>query len=215
MYVFPAQVSQIETQLTARTGGGMPTSTNRTKWPIGGGAISLQPGWFPGHSLALFYINMGFGNEPLNYSHSMLPVFQITGPSNVQYNGSFCLPQVPLPANYTPKVGDNATIQVIETAQHGAALYNVSFCQDRDRLRCPLLLTFVEQCADITFAEPADVPEVNSTNCRNSTHPDENIGFQLVYTTTSSLGYPAVQVNGYVSLLVPVMLVAASWLTWI
>ena len=56
----------------------------------------------------------------------MLPVFQITGPSNVQYNGSFCLPQVPLPANYTPSVGDNATIQVIETAQHGAALYNVS-----------------------------------------------------------------------------------------
>ncbi|KAF2795171.1 hypothetical protein K505DRAFT_240471 [Melanomma pulvis-pyrius CBS 109.77] len=174
--------------------GGMPTTTNRTKWPIGGGAISLQPGWFPGHSLALFYINMGFGNEPLNYSHSMLPVFQITGPSNVQYNGSFCLPQVPLPANYTPKVGDNATIQVIETAQHGAALYN---------------------CADITFAEPADVPEVNSTNCFNSTHQDENIGFQLVYTTTSSLGYPAVQVNAYISLLVPVMLVAASWLTWI
>jgi hypothetical protein len=43
----------------------------------------------------------------------------------VQYNGTFCLPQVPLPANYTPKIGDNATIQVIETAQHGAALYNV------------------------------------------------------------------------------------------
>lgn len=104
----------------------MPTSQNRTKWPLKGGAISIQPGWFPGHALALFYINMGFGNEPLNYSHSMLPVFQITGPSNVQYNGSFCLPQVPLPANYTPKVGDNATIQVIETAQHGAALYNVS-----------------------------------------------------------------------------------------
>lgn len=100
-------------------------SQNRTKWPIGGGAISIQPGWFPGHSLALFYINMGYGNEPLNYSHAMLPVFQITGPSNVQYNGTFCLPQVPLPANYTPKVGDNATIQIIETAQHGAALYNV------------------------------------------------------------------------------------------
>jgi hypothetical protein len=35
---------------------------------------------------------------------------------------------VPLPANYTPQVGDNATIQVIEVAQHGASLYNV---------RCP------------------------------------------------------------------------------
>ena len=103
----------------------MPTSTNRTKWPLKGGALSLQPGWFPGHALALFYVNMGYGNEPLNYSHAMLPVFQITGPSNQNYGGSFCLPQVPLPANYTPSVGDNATIQVIELAQHGAALYNV------------------------------------------------------------------------------------------
>lgn len=106
----------------------MPTSQNRTKWPIKGGAVSIQPGWFPGHSLALFYINMGYGNEPLNYSHAMLPMFQIVGPANQQYNGSFCLPQVPLPANYTPSVGDNATIQVIETAQHGAALYNVCYC---------------------------------------------------------------------------------------
>ena len=105
----------------------MPTSRNRTKWPLKGGAVSIQPGWFPGHALAQIYINMGYGNEPLNYSHTMLPVFQITGPSNQQYEGQFCLPQVPLPANYTPKVGDNATIQVIELAQHGAALYNVSF----------------------------------------------------------------------------------------
>jgi hypothetical protein len=104
----------------------MPTSQNRTKWPLKGGAISIQPGWFPGHANALFYINMGYGNEPLNYSHAMLPVFQITGPSNQQYDGTFCLPQVPLPANYTPQVGDNATIQIIEAAQHGAALYNVS-----------------------------------------------------------------------------------------
>lgn len=103
----------------------MPMSQNRSKWPIHGGAVSIQPGWFPGHSLAMFHINMGYGNEPLNYSHVMLPVFQITGPTNLQYNGTFCLPQVPLPANYTPAVGDNATIQVIELAQHGGALYNV------------------------------------------------------------------------------------------
>jgi hypothetical protein len=108
-------------------GGGMPMSQNRTKWPLKGGALSIQPGWFPGHALAMFYVNMGYGNEPLNFSHTMLPVFQITGPSNQQYDGTFCLPQVPLPANYTPQVGDNATIQVIELAQHGAALYNVNY----------------------------------------------------------------------------------------
>ena len=104
----------------------MPTSQNRTNWPLKGGAVSIQPGWFPGHSSAQFYFNMGYGNEPLNFSHAMLPVFSIVGPSNQQYDGTFCMPQVPLPAGYEPKVGDNATIQIIELAQHGAALYNVS-----------------------------------------------------------------------------------------
>ncbi|KAF2015581.1 hypothetical protein BU24DRAFT_180833 [Aaosphaeria arxii CBS 175.79] len=174
--------------------GGMPTSTNRTKWPLQGGAISIQPGWFPGHSLAQFYINMGFGNEPLNYSHAMLPVFQITGPANVQYNGSFCLPQVPLPANYTPSIGDNATIQVIELAQHGAALYN---------------------CADITFADPKDVPEVNSSNCFNSTQENERIGFQLLYATTSSPADRAIVVNAFAALAVPIMLMAGFWTTYL
>lgn len=172
--------------------GGMPTSRNRTKWPLRGGAIAIQPGWFPGHSLALFYINMGFGNEPMNMSHAMLPVFQITGPSNEQYPGTFCLPQVPLPANYTPQVGDNATIQVIETAQHGAALYN---------------------CADITFAEPEDVPEVNKTNCFNSTRDGHNIGFNLVFTSkTLSAGHPSLVMNSYLSILAPTMFAAAAWL---
>ena len=53
-------------------------------------------------------------------------VFEIVGPSIVLYPGSICLPQVPLPVNYTAVIGHNATIQVIEAAQHGAALYNVS-----------------------------------------------------------------------------------------
>lgn len=107
----------------------MPLSTNRTKWPIrGGGAIGVQPGWFQGHATAFIYINMGFGTSPPNMSFPMLPVFQITGPSRDLYNGSFCLFNVSLPTNAPPvKVGDNATIQVIETAIHGAALFNVSF----------------------------------------------------------------------------------------
>lgn len=103
----------------------MPTTQNRTKWPVSGGAVGVQPGWFQGHSSAFFYINLGLGTEPMNMSHPMVPVFQITGPTNDMYNGSFCLPQVPLPANITVNVGDNATIQVVETAQHGAALYSV------------------------------------------------------------------------------------------
>lgn len=103
----------------------MPVSTNRTKWPVTGGAVGIEPGWFNGHSSALIYINMGEGTIPQNYSLVMQPMFGITGPNNSFYNGSICLPQVPLPANFTAKIGDNATIQVIEAAQHGAALYNV------------------------------------------------------------------------------------------
>ena len=104
----------------------MEMSSNRTKWPVGGGAVGVQPGWFQGHSNALMYINLGEGTVPLNYSLPMQTVFGIVGPDNLAYNGSICIPQVPLPANYTAVVGANATIQIIEIAQHGAALYNVS-----------------------------------------------------------------------------------------
>lgn len=59
-------------------------------------------------------------------SMNVVPPFQIVGPSNDMYNGTVCLPQVPLPAKANLKVGDNITIQVVESAQHGAGLYNVS-----------------------------------------------------------------------------------------
>jgi hypothetical protein len=103
----------------------MPTSTNRSYWPVGGGALAMQPGWFPGHETALIYINMGLGEVPENMSHTVLGPFQITGPSNNPYPGTFCLPQVPLPANISVKPGDLATIQVVEAAKHGAGLFNV------------------------------------------------------------------------------------------
>ncbi|KAF2454085.1 hypothetical protein BDY21DRAFT_366508 [Lineolata rhizophorae] len=161
--------------------GGMPTSTNRTRWPVRGGAVSVQPGWFAGHKNAFFYINLGLGTEPLNYSLPMLPVFQIIGPSNEMYAGEFCLPQVPLPENVEVNVGDNATIQIIETAQHGAALYN---------------------CVDITFAEPEDVAEVTEENCHNSTDAGKEIDFSLVFATTSlESAAPALSIGMSVAML--------------
>jgi len=148
--------------------GGMPTTTNRTNWPITGGAIAYQPGWFQGHATAFMYINLGYGTDgpgggPPNMSFPMVPVFQIVGPSKNPYPGTVCLPQVPLPANSSVKVGDNATIQVVETAIHGAALYS---------------------CVDITFTEPADVAEVNETNCFNSTQ----ISFNNVFSSYNQEG---------------------------
>ena len=59
-------------------------------------------------------------------SFPMVPIFEIVGSSDNPYPGTFCLPQVPLPVNVTVNIGDLATIQVVETAIHGGALYNVS-----------------------------------------------------------------------------------------
>jgi len=142
--------------------GGHPPTTNRTKWPITGGAVAFQPGWFQGHATAFIYVNLGFGTDgpgggPKNLSFPMVPVFQLVGPSKNPYPGTVCLPQVPLPANITVQAGDNATIQVVETAIHGAALYS---------------------CVDITFAEQEEVAEVNETNCFNST----DLSFNNVYS---------------------------------
>lgn len=161
----------------------MPTSTNRTLWPVQGGAVAIQPGWFQGHATAFFYINLGLGTIPPNMSHPMVPAFQIVGPTSQPYPGTFCLPQVPLPANISVQVGDNATIQVVETAIHGAALYN---------------------CVDITFADPVDVPEVNETNCFNSS----DISFELVFTTTSltSDAPPMAQSYNFLAIITAAML---------
>lgn len=56
----------------------------------------------------------------------MVKPFQILGPTNNPYPGTVCLTQLPLPVGANVKAGDLATIQIVETAQHGAALYSVS-----------------------------------------------------------------------------------------
>jgi hypothetical protein len=147
--------------------GGVKPTSNRTYWPTTGGAVAFQPGWFQGHAQAFIYVNLGFGTDgpdggPPNMSNPMVPPFQLLGPSKNPYPGTVCLPQVPLPAGANVKAGDNATIQVVELAVHGAALFS---------------------CVDITFAEPNDprIVEVNESNCFNS----QDLGFADVYTITA------------------------------
>ncbi|KAM0712038.1 hypothetical protein Q7P37_011132 [Cladosporium fusiforme] len=165
--------------------GGMPQTNNRTKWPVDGGGISIQPGWFPGHSRAQVYINIGIQESghlaPRNMSHPVHPPFEITGPHNLQYNGQFCIPQIGMPANLSLKVGDNITIQVVEHAQHGAALYS---------------------CVDVTLAEPEDVEEINELNCYNSSE----IGFNMIYSSPQSTGAAPATTSS----VVPALLVAAA-----
>lgn len=130
------------------------------------------------------YINLGIDTVPQNYSLPMQTIFAIVGPQNTIYNGSICIPQVPLPVNYTAVVGANATIQIIETAQHGAALYN---------------------CVDITFAKPEDVEKVTPENCANTT----NISFQDVYFTNLTSAAQPLFSSSRTSLMAPITLAAA------
>ncbi|KAI1344141.1 hypothetical protein F5Y15DRAFT_410992 [Xylariaceae sp. FL0016] len=153
--------------------GGMPLTSNRTNWLVAGGAVSFQPGWFTGHRDALLYVNMGFGSVPQNYSVPLVAGFQIQGPSDSAYPGTVCLPQVPIPAGYDVRVGDEATIQVVEIAKHGAAMYS---------------------CVDITYADAADVTEVNETNCFNST--DISIGGRAITSSASFAASPTVSATG-------------------
>jgi hypothetical protein len=132
----------------------MHTTTNRTYWPTLGGAVAFQPGWFQGHNTAFLYINLGFGTDgpdggPPNMSFPMVAPFQILGPSKNPYPGTVCLPQVPLPANTVVNPGDNATIQVVELAQHGASLFSVS-------LFIPFADANTYHPATFSVSEPAD-----------------------------------------------------------
>lgn len=152
--------------------GGLKTTTNRTYWHIDGGAIAIQPGWFQGHSSAHFHFNLGLGTTPRNYSLIMKPEFEIFGPRNEAYPGEgFCVPQVPLPNNVTVNEGDNATIQVIEKAKHGASLYT---------------------CVDITFTNDHKlIAPINETNCQN----DSTITFGSIFSTASLASDAALSVR--------------------
>jgi hypothetical protein len=164
--------------------GGLPVAQNRTKWPVRGGAVSFQPGWFTGHKTALIYINLGIGTIPLNMSLPMVPPFQIVGPTKNPYPGTFCIPQVPLPDGLNVSIGDNATIQVIETAIHGAALYS---------------------CVDITFADPSEVAEVTKENCFNSS----DLSAKLVFTMSTQSAATSLTLSRHPGLtLIPFLLIS-------
>ncbi|KAK1966780.1 hypothetical protein LY78DRAFT_692528 [Colletotrichum sublineola] len=129
--------------------GGLGVTQNRTHWPIDGGAIAVQPGWNAGHKTALMYINLGLGEEPKSYTTVMVPRFLLTGPTNEEYEGTFCLPKVPIPEGVVLKEGDMASIQVVQAAQHGATLFS---------------------CVDVIFTgDQSKVTPVTGDNCFNST----------------------------------------------
>lgn len=120
---------------------------------------------------------MGFGSVPPNMTNVMHPIFQLVGASKDPYPGHFCFPDLPLPKDFKAKVGDNATIQVIQVALHGASLYN---------------------CADITFVEKEHADPVPDGMCSNTS----TVSFNLVYTTTSTAFRTVIPSIIFVSILI-------------
>lgn len=118
--------------LTApQPGGGLSLSSNRTYWPTTGGTLAFQPGWFSGHATAFLNVNIGLDSDgpdggPLTFDHPLEDAWQLLGPSNGPYPGTLCLPDVKVPSDLGVKAGDNATIQIVELATHGASLFAVS-----------------------------------------------------------------------------------------
>lgn len=128
------------------TGGGIGTTKNRTYWPTTGGAVAFQPGWIQGDKTTFAYVNLGFGTDgpdggPPNMSNPMIKPFRIQAPSDNPYPGTICLPQVPLPVGASVKVGDKATIQLVELAPHGSSLYSVRTKNTTQRKACTYILS--------------------------------------------------------------------------
>ena len=120
------------------SGGGLSLSRNRTYWPTTGGSLAFQPGWFSGHATAFLHVNIGLDTDgpddgPMNFTSSLVEPWQLLGPSNGPYPGTLCLPAVKVPEKLGIKAGDNATIQIVELATHGASLFAVSVAC------CPLI----------------------------------------------------------------------------
>lgn len=110
--------------------------------------MAFQPGWFSGHATALLYINLGLDKDgpdggPMNYT-TIVDTWQLLGPSNGPYPGTLCIPEIEVPGDLGVKAGDEATIQVVELATHGASLFAVrpfllflpQFCLGSCRVVC-------------------------------------------------------------------------------
>lgn len=94
------------------------TSTNRTLWPLSGGAVALDLH----HPWTYVYINLGLGTSYPTFNISLTPeLLNVTG------NGTYCIPAIKLPTGLTINEGQQASVQVVTGGQSGSALYNVGY----------------------------------------------------------------------------------------
>ncbi|KAI5846066.1 hypothetical protein BZA05DRAFT_137914 [Tricharina praecox] len=111
-----------ETQSSSPCGGMNTPSSNRTRWPTTGGAVSFEAG----HDEANTAVYLALGNNPTkdDFTIVLKDTFLQVG------LGTFCWNELEVPSSVNATDGQNATIQVVQQGHDGGGLYN---------------------CADITF----------------------------------------------------------------
>ncbi|KAM7215135.1 hypothetical protein V8F06_009453 [Rhypophila decipiens] len=116
---------------------GVPAGTgNRTEWPLTGGSIKLELH----HAWSYIFVNLGLGENATVFNYTLTPsLYNTTG------NGTYCLPQLPLPTNLKVNDGDLASLQVITADYKGTSLYN---------------------CADIVFRSSAK--SLSGDDCKSN-----------------------------------------------
>lgn len=110
-----------------------------------------------GHDQTVIQVLLGLGNDVGSSFNIVLePTFAQVG------LGSFCLPDVELPASLGITEGMNATLQVVTDGEGGGGLYNVRTYFSSSRRT---ISNTSRQCADITFTSTAPT----FSKCSNGT----------------------------------------------
>ncbi|KAL8399820.1 hypothetical protein RB594_000293 [Gaeumannomyces avenae] len=111
------------------------TGVNVTDWPLDGGSVVLDLH----HDWTYLHVNLGLllGDDPRDTVTSFN--MSLTGPTfwNVTGKGTFFIEKVALPAGFTPREGQRASVQVITPGATGSALYNcadIRFTRNATRL---------------------------------------------------------------------------------
>ncbi|KAL8338953.1 hypothetical protein RB598_007323 [Gaeumannomyces tritici] len=98
------------------------TGVNVTDWPLDGGSVVLDLH----HDWTYLHVNLGLllGDDQRATVTSFN--MSLTGPTfwNVTGKGTFFIEKVALPAGFTPREGQRASVQVITPGATGSALYN-------------------------------------------------------------------------------------------
>ena len=169
MYVNRHAILSLSNTSLMTPGANVSETTNgtRTKWPTSGGSISINGS----HEFAFTYVNLALGRNVTNFNISLVENFNQTGAGELclKDNLGAALKEGLEKSNITEESLDglDASLQVIQIAHSGSALYNVSVSYLSEFVVKDVNANSSGQCMDITFSKDAKVLE--DDKCKNGT----------------------------------------------